>query len=337
VVSEPPLLRNSERSTFNRCMQKWYWHYVEGLKPRYEPDAVALWFGTGIHEILANWYKPGFKRGANPVKAWEKWYAAEERELQAVRTSVSESYDDDKYVEAGDLGAAMIDGYVKRYGRDTGWDVIYTEHTFRVQIPDPRKRAGTVLCILSGTFDGVFSDSVSGDVQLMEHKTAKIISTGHLPLDNQAGTYWMAANLVLRDEGVLGKGEMIKGIQYNYLRKALPDQRPKDLQGRCLNKDGSVSKVQPKPLFERPAIVERGPREYIRQLERIQQEAILMNRVRTGKQPIIKNTSYDCQYCPFFEMCMLEEKGGNQWKQYRDAMYERRDPYPASYRKSAAE
>jgi hypothetical protein len=90
--------------------------------------------------------------------------------------------------------------------------------------------------ILNGTFDGVYRDKTDKRIKLMEHKTAASISTRHLPMDNQAGTYWMVAQTVGKHQGWLKKNEQIREITYNFLRKAMPDPRPRDADGYCLNK-----------------------------------------------------------------------------------------------------
>lgn len=331
-MSEPPFLRNSERSTFKRCPQKWWWAYREGLRGRYEP-AGHLWFGTGWHEALAQWYKPGMKRGTPIPRYLAKWMGTE-KEI-AMRTAVSDDPAEDAFVDAIELGQAMALGYVDKFKRDPTWEVVATEQPFQIEIPDPRKPHRT-LVILAGTFDGVFVDTRTGETWLMEHKTAKSISVSHLPMDDQAGTYWMVSRFVLRDKGILGPKEEIGGIMYNFARKAIPDNRPQDKYGRFLNKDGSISANQPKPFFHREP-VERGVAEQATQLERVQTEALLMQRIRNGKQREWKNITWTCAWeCPFFDMCQLHEKGGKEWEYYRDAMFTVEDPY-ADHRKSAAE
>jgi hypothetical protein len=331
MSKEPPILRNSERTTFRRCPQKWWWSYREGLVGRYE-QANALWFGTGVHVALAQWYRPGKRRGLRLDVAWDQWV---QDDIRDIRTAISDDFQEDVFVDAKALGDAMLMGYYKKYDYDEKWDVIQTEQTFQVEIPDPDK-PGKVLVVLAGTFDGVFYDADTGEVWLMEHKTAKQISTAHLEMDDQAGTYWMVASSVLQDEGILKKNQQIAGIRYNYLRKGMPDEREQDSRGRYLNKNGTISKVQPSPLFVRLDI-ERGPRERGHQLQKIQDEAIWMREIRKGRLPIIKNVDWTCYWqCPFFEMCQLHEHGDKGWETYRDAMYTRRDPY-SDHRKSASE
>jgi hypothetical protein len=330
-MSDAPILRTSERRTFKRCPQAWEWAWRWGLKGKGRP-ADPLWFGTGIHECLAQWYKgPGLKRGPHPAQTWKKWYGSE---INSIRTATSEDWQEDVWVDARDLGTAMLEGYVDEYGRDETWHVIAPEQTFQIEIPY-RTKAG-VLVLYCGTFDLVYRDLRTDEIWLGEHKTAKAISLGHLPLDDQAGSYWAVASRVLQHEGVLGKGDSIAGIMYNFLRKGFPDERPRNAEGQYLNKDGSVSKNQAAPLFVREP-VERTRKERATQLRRIQNEAYWMRAAKKAPDQIYKNPTRDCQWdCSFFDMCQLHEKGGEDWMEFRDAMYVSRDPY-ADHRKSASE
>src|SRR3546814_7851105 len=130
----------------------------------------------------------------------------------------------------------MMEGYVDRYGEDDHWDVIATEQTFNLLISDPRVArlpSGKLKALIRyvGTFDGVYRDTGTGEIFLMEHKTAAGISTAHLPLDDQAGSYWYVATRVLRKQGLIGPRESIAGIMYNFMRKGLPDDRPTNERG----------------------------------------------------------------------------------------------------------
>jgi hypothetical protein len=331
-VGDVPILRNSERSTFRRCPQKWWWTYREGLTGSYEP-ASALWFGTGVHEVLAQWYRPGAERGLRPDVAWNRWVKGETEEIRTHATG-SDDYREDVFVDAATLGEHMLKGYYDKYAIDKNWDVIATEQPFQVEIPHPDK-PGKPIVVMAGTFDGVYRDKSDDEVYLMEHKTAKALGSAHLEIDTQAGTYWLVAQSVLREQGVLSKGQNIKGIQYNYLKKSLPDERPKDSMGRALNQNGSISKVQPGPLFDRP-LIEKDAGRRRRQLEAIQDEAVIMGKIRKGKLPLTKSPDWTCHWqCPFFEMCVLHDRGGVSFERYKKAMYTERDPY-ADHRKSAA-
>jgi hypothetical protein len=324
-----PILRTSERKSFKDCPQQWQWAWRYGLKAKYR-DADALWFGTGVHEALAQWYKKGDRRGLRPDVYFAQWCSDEMRQI---RTAVSGDYNEDVYVDAKELGEAMLLGYYELYGPDETWDVIATEMPFQVKIADDD---GVPVGVYAGTLDGVYRDRISRDIWLMEHKTAKQIVTRHLHLDDQAGAYWAIASAVLREMGILRRGESIGGVMYNFLRKGLPDARERNEDGLCLNKDGSVSKTQPSPLFVREP-VEKSPGQRQTQIRKILDEFTWINLARDGSLPIIKSPKRDCAFfCQFFTMCELHDRGGEAWADYFESMYSQQDPY-ADHRKSASE
>jgi hypothetical protein len=329
----PMMVRTSERLAFRRCRQKWWWGWREGLKAPFRTS--ALWFGEGIHFALANYYKEGTKRGPDPAETFDKWVGLERRRIF---TKPNPDVDEQQIVDAKDLGVGMLEAYVEKYAADPNLDFIVTEQPFQRPIPMGGSalwaRAQSILEFLyCGTFDGVFR--TEGKPWLIEHKTAKQISTLHLPLDDQAGSYWMVATNVLRKLKLIGPKEELEGIRYNFLRKALPDDRPTNPEGMRLNKDGSVSKNQPVPYFHREDVF-RYPGERRTQLTRIQDEATEMALVKAGILPVTKNPTHDCHWdCQFFQMCQLHESG-DDWKDYRKTIYTIEDPY-AVHRKSAAE
>lgn len=324
-----PMLRTSERKDFKRCPQKWWWAWRMGLKEKFRP-ADALWFGTGVHIALAEYYLPGLKRGPHPAQTWVEWCGEEESYIKT-RT---EEFDEAQWIDAVDLGTAMLEGYVDLYKGDPTWEVIEPEHPFQIYIP---KRSGTAdLALYCGTFDIVYRDLEDGSIWLGEHKTAAQISMTHLPLDDQAGSYLAVASKILRNSGVLKKGDSIKGIMYNFLRKAMPDERPVNEQGQRLNQNGTVSKRQPKPNYLREAI-DRTRAERVEMIRRIQNEVNWMNAARRNPDMIYKTSNPDCVWqCQFYDMCTLHEKGGDKWKSYAKSLYTVQDPYE-DHRKSASE
>lgn len=324
-----PVLTTSERTAFRRCPQKWWWRYRCGLVPRGD-SADALWFGIGIHEALAIWYQLGLKRGRHPAAYFEEWCGEEERYIRANFADRDKEWiDGPKFENARELGINMLERYVEYYGKDQEWDVIAIEHPFRTRL----KTNGEPFVEFWSTWDGVYRDLRDGQVYLMEHKTATAIQLAYLALDDQAGAYWAVADPYLRAQGILGKNERIAGITFNFLRKSMGDDRPKDEQGQYLNKDGSVSKKQPPPYFVRET-VPRTPAEGRTQLQRMANEVQWMNAIRDGSMPLIKNTGKDCTYCEFFLMCQLHERGGTGWQALRDADFDQLNPYER-YEKSA--
>jgi hypothetical protein len=324
-------ITTSSRSAFRRCPQKWWWQYVDGYRKRGEtPD--ALWFGIGIHEALASWYRQGLIRGPLPADTFDDWCGDEERHIRASYADHEYGeFDEAKYENARELGTDMLNGYVRRYGRDTDWDVLAIERPFRVKV----RHEGRPIAKFMSTWDGVYRDRIDGQVYLMEHKTASAVQLSFLELDDQAGSYWAFAGPILRKEGVLGPDEQIAGITYNYLRKSLGDERPVDRAGNSLNKDGSISKRQPVERYVRH-IVERSPREIASQVNRLANEAFLMTEMIERRIPVTKNTSKECTFCEFFTVCKQHERGGTSWKTVMAAEFDQANPFDRYALKSAA-
>lgn len=300
-----------------------------GLVPRGE-TVDALWFGIGVHEALAHWYQPGLKRGRHPAAYFDEWCGEEEREIRASYSERDkEWYDEPKFEDARELGVAMLEEYVNKYGKDDHWDVIAIEQQFKVRIIWRGQPIGEFW----STFDGVYRDLRDGRIKLMEHKTAAQIALAYLELDDQGGSYWAVAGAVLRAQGVLKPKEQIKEITYNFLRKSRPDERPKNEAGQSLNLDGSVSKKQPAIAFVREP-VERTSAENQIQMERLADEVAVMRAIREGVIPVTKSTTRDCPSCEFFLMCKAHERGGDGWEHIMQADYVQQNPYQR-YEKSA--
>lgn len=371
-----PIMRGSERASAFRCQARWWWGYREGLVSRSQ-QFNALWFGQGIHLALAEWYcGPGLERGREPMDTWLE-FAGEA--LAYVKTEKATEEEVDKYESASALGYDMLIGYRETYGLDEHIHVIAPEQPFEMNVPWPKGRklypdAKGVMAMFSGKWDLAYRDLRSDHIKLEEHKTAAAISTKHLSLDNQGGAYWAVATRSLRALGLIGAKEFLSGIEYNFLRKGTPDDRPKDAQGYACNKPtkadyiaviqedphngrtttelnkmkldqleaiagrpvlGERSKIQPQPLFQRHMIHRTRP-ELASQLLRIQTDAYQIRMLTDGTIPRSKNSTKDCHWdCSFFDMCELQERGGD-WETFRDMKYARRDPY-ADHRKSAAE
>lgn len=375
-----PMLRTSERKDFKRCPQRWWWGWREGLKSR-GSDRTPLWFGSGVHLGLAEWYVPGTKRGVHPVETFNA-YAKDSLHAIKIQDATEEAVAE--YEDGAVLGEILLNAYIERWGKDDSWDFIQAEKAFSLDVPWPDgSRQGlydvpgpnpdtgdpAAMLIYKGTWDGVYRDLSDGKIKLLETKTAAQISTSHLSLDDQAGSYWAIAGHSLRAEGLIGTKERIHGITYNFLRKGKPDERPKDAEGYSCNKPikadyqtalgigpiearkmkleymediarkagvtvlGDRSKSQPPPLFVREQIWRTAPERKV-QLQRIQNEGVAMQAYRDGLLPLIKNPTKDCSWdCSFFAMCELQERGGD-WETFKKAAYKQMDPY-ADHRKSA--
>jgi len=360
-------MRTSERRSLLHCAQQWYWSSVEELRPN--RAATPLWFGSAVHVALADWYLPGLKRGPHPA---ETFSTALEGDRSMLVTNEDE---EQEYFDARELGVDMLNRYVEHYGKDDKWFVIATEHAGNIVLPRPEMKIfGRTRPRREGwlryhfTWDGIFRDLEDDQLYLMEHKTAASIVTSHLPLDNQAGSYWAIAGHELHKQGVLKRNEEIVGIRYNFLRKAMGDERPRNAEGYYTNKPlkqhyidaigegltgketlaalediatglglqvlGDVSKVQPAPYFERHDVY-RTREERRKQFRRIQEEAVFSEAYRKGFLPITKTPTRDCTWCPFNRMCELDESGDQDAVEvFKETMYHTESPYEVYRAKS---
>jgi hypothetical protein len=159
--------------------------------------------------------------------------------------------DDEQWVNALELGIEMLHNYVDRWGTDDHMEIICPEFPFQVWMTDKHGRRlhaldqdGVLRPVrYVGKFDALYRDHSQSHIQvgLLETKTAASINTAYLALDEQAGSYWAMAPLVLprykwRGQPILRKGQDIDFIMYNFLRKAKPDTRPVGADGAYLNK-----------------------------------------------------------------------------------------------------
>lgn len=315
-----PLLRTSERSSFKRCRWQWQWGYVEQRSPL--SPAPALRFGSLIHRALAEYYKPGIRRGPHPAGTFEKLY---EEELKH-DTRFGIRNEDEKWIEAGDLGVAMMNNYIDTYGKDDEWKVIATEQRFSRVIYISGKPAFEYV----GTLDGIWLNRSTEKLWIPDHKTtaANRIDTRYLRLDDQANAYWTWGVDWLYERKILKPNQKLAGMIFNYLRKVVPDERPRNEKGQHLNKDGSVSKNQPAPYFIRQPVFRD---EYEREMTRTRavQEFMEMQAVRSGLAPAYKSPSmFNCPNCWLLDICELHETGADfqelvdntsmEWSPYSD-------------------
>lgn len=311
------LLRNSERQTFKRCRHRWQWTYLEGREPI--EAAHALRFGDLVHQSMEKYYKPGRKRGPHPAKTFAELY---HEQAKAMQDGGFDAYNDDRWIDALDLGVGMLEGYVDRYKvEDREYEIICSEQVFQVALKTepviltPGEKPRRVSFKVVGTIDGVWRHIKSKSVVFKEFKTAASIKTGGLAMDEQPSVYWTYGPKYLRKLGILKPDEMPRSILYTFLRKAIPNpDYTYDDQGRKLNKDGSVSKQQPAPYFERlPVYRDEATREIMH--KRILAEAGEIAKARAGSLPLYKNPGPlhmpNCSGCSVKDACELHEVGAD--------------------------
>jgi hypothetical protein len=359
-MSSPPLLRTSERGDFKRCQWRWDVLWNKGLRPKREP--TWAWFGSAIHVGLSVRYPIGKKRGsrADTLDAFEE---ALDNEVRRVYTEGGE-LEEEEVVDGKELGREMLLGYIEEFGEDSHWQVIENEQVFQIDVPHPKKK-GATLVVYCGTWDLVIYDLVEKVYKVVDHKTRKQFPTNweFYTINDQAGGYLWVAPEVLRFKGVFKKNDVIEGLVFNALRKAMPDTRPLNAQGLATNNPkkehyvralearnisyppratvavlqqyaaqagltvlGEPSARQPVPRYHREEVV-RTPQERVTQALRVQAEAVQMDFIRRGKMQATKTPTEDCVRCPIFDYCQLHEQDPEAAEEYAAGMYIKRDPY----------
>lgn len=341
-----PMVRTSERSSFGDCLWMWHKSYVEQLTP--VVDAPALRFGSLVHAALELRYPPGIKRGPKPAGTFEKLF---DKELSDAEKLWGFRDADGDWANAKELGVNMLEGYVKEYGRDEEWKVIASEMTFKVPVYSPEYQDGQggwmgldgkrypirhVIFYYVGTMDGVWQNRMDDGIAVNDYKTTKgdpeKEAEGKATLDEQATAYWTWGVDWLLKKGVIKPKQQLDGMLYTFLKKAWEDERPRNAQGQCLNKDGSVSQKQPTKRFHRD-IVYRDREQCERARIRAIHQVMEMYQRRTGGLPIYKTPGtgfphQQCKACAFFDLCDLDEIG-QDYRQLEKVAYKDWDPYDA--------
>lgn len=387
------LIRQSERGDFKSCPQKWEWRWNQGLVLKW-PKQDALWFGTLWHLLWATVYTPvnnnGFERSiVKPSEIHQLW----DELTKGSYTSVSGQpyWGDDDELEFNDacaLGHLMIDGQLKEWNLDPGWEVLQPEQRFRMNIPYTARQRNARLdrsfmgdvmphiATVVGTYDLPVRDHNDPGVpqpKMVDWKTSsRRTNPKDLNKDDQTGTYLLTGTLSLRALGLLKPTESLEYMIFSFARKAKPPEQTKlvDEQGRIRNKPqknhylldfnkrgineftekdslktlesfasqagitvyGEVSKNQGSPLFWRD-VVRRNKANKARQLIHIADEAEVMQKIRNGELPITKSPGEHCNWCPFNDLCDVDEDGGDTESFIKD-MYKYEDPY-MDHRKGA--
>lgn len=312
---------------YKRCQHKWYWRWRRGLVPK-AVSFGALDLGNWVHDGLAAWYGSDTGGRKRNGKLSEHVVEAAVKAVEGAGASGAPDHALDKAAELTALAEAMAEGYERHYGKDPDVYVLATEIPLEVQVTDYEDNP---LVVNKLKPDLVFQDA--NGVWLMEHKTAAQIFTEHLPLDDQARPYGSMAEGALRKLGLIGAHQEFRGIMYNFLRKAFPDERERDASGKALNKNGTVSKRQPAANFLRhPVKLTRLAK--AKTLRRVRFESVeiasVANALRSGAvthNELHKTPTKGCaRFCEFFSICKMDEEGTDTREAER-LMFTRRDPY----------
>lgn len=97
--------------------------------------------------------------------------------------------------EDQDLIQWMYEGYVNRYGADTGWKILAIEYPFEVNLPDDDGNPSPFW--MKGKIDLLVQDMITGGVWVVDHKSGKDLpSKMALEIDDQFGGYTWAMGVL---------------------------------------------------------------------------------------------------------------------------------------------
>lgn len=324
------MLRTSERTTQKACEFRWWLNYVENLQPH--TSAPALRFGSLIHKAMAGWYIPGVKRGVHPATGFEQAY----QEDLKVAAKMGYRDEDGKWNEAGELGVAMLNHYVDVYGKDDRWRVLVTEQPFQTVVYKDLGLGPEPWFVYTGVLDGVWEDRQakrkSEALWIPDHKSTAGLGDSkysYLKMDDQAGAYWTYGVDWLYKEKLLKGDQRLAGMLYNFLRKAMPDERQWRLVGGkqlYLNLNGEVSKKQPSPYFMRMPIwrdnVDGEAARARAEVDFGRNEAMRQGEIEISKNPGM----FTCPHCWASDICELHETG-NDYRSVIKTEAQKWDPY----------
>lgn len=249
----------SDRGTFKKCRRRWHWTSPmrENLSVSASEHGIyfPLWFGSGIHWALKQYYDPALKRDL--IETFKTWYDIQwnggvisedwleityDRQPQQVKDGwkvrglydilPAPDLDGDTFEEHLDLGIGMLTFYRDYAERNDNFTVIAAEHTFSVPILDfdgntvirTDVRDGKSKEVhLRGTMDAIIQDNDTGKFGILEHKSAISIGEEYfekLDKDEQCTTYMYAGEREATIHGL--PYTKIDFVLYNALRKAYP-------------------------------------------------------------------------------------------------------------------
>lgn len=206
-------IHNSDRGSFKNCRRKWDWSSPARRNLTVRADIhginIPMWFGTGIHYALEQYYSPLIKR--DPVEAFKTWFDVQwhggvvteewlprvydlnpqstpDGSMWTVRGLDDVLPDPDQYEFESlmELGVQMLTFY-KRYAQvNDAFEVIVAEHDFSVPIWDYENECilravdaredspnyGKILEVHArGRLDAITAKP-SGKLGIMDYKTA---------------------------------------------------------------------------------------------------------------------------------------------------------------------
>lgn len=194
------ILTYSAIRLFQGCRLKYNLRMNDGLTSLSQDD--NLYLGSVWHSVLEIWYGGGKKESKM------------EKASLLIDKSFPNHLSDTKQKRNWHLCHAMIKGYINRYTEDE-FKVLGVEMEFVVPIINPTTNRSSRSFELRGKVDGLAQLKQTGELFLLEHKSAAQITGDYierLPSDFQINLYAMALSRFLKRK--------ISGVIYSITRKA---------------------------------------------------------------------------------------------------------------------
>lgn len=349
----------TDLNAFTGCRRRWNWQSTlrRGLQKAVVPEPLFTGLATHIGLDAFHSNHDNVYCAVSAAKQWMK------KRVESIIGRTGAIWDDERNMinESHRLTTAMLKHYAL-WHRDMKlsdkWEVIGTEQLFTVPIPVPQRvLAGMSHCDkmaagmrlkfhddarimawysgriqLSGRFDGLIRERGTGDIYLLEFKTARTLANTRWVMRGLQGTAYVYAAQQLHPN--------VRGILYRILRKKAPAM-PKPLvrggYSQAKSQDTSFRYFKHYLRMEATA-TECDPRELYRENEKIlrhlhgQPEKFFLERKISKSPPLIKSvmeTIYyegtrminpsvpifansgwsTCAGCPFQDPCDLLEMG----------------------------
>jgi hypothetical protein len=209
-------ITHSERQAFLSCQLKHHFAYEERLSA--VRKAPALWIGTYVHLGLDAYY-------SGKVDFLALTEAAIDADIQKAKEDYPAMWPEDEEKLEGSkvLVLAMLEGwpgFLAEHDLDQEFEIVATELEFELRLPTPN--GGKSHCIFRGKVDGIARHLPTGNLFLVEHKTAKQVGDSYieqLQRDPQVPAYMAGVRECHGYETI--------GCIYNILRQQMPGPRVK--------------------------------------------------------------------------------------------------------------
>lgn len=269
-------ITHSERQTFLACQMKHHFNYEELLvSTRKTP---ALWVGTYVHLGLDAYYSGMADFLAITEAAIDADIAKFKEDFPGMWPEDEEQLEKDKV-----LVLTMLTGwpvFIAEHDLDREFEIVATELQFEMRLPTPN--GGQSHCNFRGKVDGVAKHIPTGNLFLMEHKTAKQVGDSYinqLQLDPQVPAYMAGIRECYGYETI--------GCIYNILRQQSPGPRVRA------------------PLFYRE-LVWRNETEIAAQLDNLYW--VYRWSTRPGRIPVPNPSIMTCNSCSYTTLCLEDNE-----------------------------